>query len=269
MGSATTPHTVGVEARASSSERGDPNISRTASDRVTSLRERVDAVLRRTGWRSESRPDGDALAPRAAELFSVSQLEEHARALAARHRLAPKHAGLSDSLLPRLAANAKALREAHTFIMQVAAEGTRITPAAEWFVDNYHIIEEQIRTARRHLPRAYNRELPRLVNARAGGMPRVYDIVLELISHSEGRVDIDGLRAFVTSYQTVSPLQLGELWAIPIMLRLALIEGLRRIVLAVTEGRADRTSGRQVLGRQDARDRRRTRRRAWSRCSRR
>ena len=211
---------------------------------MSSLPVRVGAVIRRTWRRSAESADGDNLAPRAAELFSVSQLEEHARALAARHRLASRRAGLSDSLLPRLSANAIALREAHDFITQVAAEGTRITPAAEWFIDNYHIIEEQIRTARRHLPRAYNRELPRLANARAGGMPRVYDIVLELISHSEGRVDVDGLRAFVASYQTVTPLRLGELWAIPIMLRLALIEGLQRIVAAVTAGRTDRQAAR-------------------------
>ena len=143
-------------------------------------------------------------------------------------------------MLARLATNAAALEEAHTFITHVASSGMRITPAAEWFIDNYHIIEEQIRTARRHLPRAYNRELPRLANAFAGGMPRVYDIVLELISHSEGRVDLEGLRAFVASYQTVTPLRLGELWAIPIMLRLALIESLRRVVAAVTAGRTDR-----------------------------
>ena len=211
---------------------------------------RVGAVIRRTWRRSAQKSaDGDNLAPRAAELFSVGQLEEYARALAARHRLASKREGLSDSLLPRLAANAVALREAHAFITQVAAEGTRITPAAEWFIDNYHIIEEQIRTARRHLPRAYNRELPRLANARAGGMPRVYDIVLELISHSEGRVDVDGLRAFVASYQTVTPLRLGELWALPIMLRLALIEGLRGIVSAVTSGRTDRQAAKYWVDR--------------------
>src|SRR6187551_3154751 len=158
------------------------------------------------------------------------QLQEHARALALRHRLEAKRPRAPDSLLARLATNAAALQEAHTFITHVAASGMRITPAAEWFIDNYHIIEEQIRTARRHLPRAYNRELPRLANAFAGGMPRVYDIVLELISHSEGRVDLEGLRTFVASYQTVTPLRLGELWAIPIMLRLALIESLRRVV---------------------------------------
>ncbi|MES1204484.1 MAG: glucoamylase family protein [Pseudomonadota bacterium] len=208
-------------------------------------------IAMRRIWRraQQGGVEGEDLAPRAAEIFSVSQLEEHARVLARRHRLASRRAGRSDSLLPRLAANAAALQEAYASITRGVADGTRLTPAAEWFIDNYHIIEDQIRTAKRHLPRAYNRELPRLANARAHGTPRVYDIVLELIAHSQGRIDLDGLHAFVASYQTVSPLGLGELWAIPIMLRLALIEGLRRVVSAVIAGRADRQSAKHWVER--------------------
>ena len=96
------------------------------------------------------------------------QLQEHARALALRHRLEAKRPKSPDSLLARLSSNAAALEEAHTFITHVAASGMRITPAAEWFLDNYHLIEEQIRTARRHLPRGYSRELPRLANGAVG-----------------------------------------------------------------------------------------------------
>ena len=125
-------------------------------------------------------------------------------------------------------------------VTEAIRRGTRITPAAEWFIDNYYLIEEQIRLARRHLPRGYSRELPRLENAFVPGTPRVYDITLELISHSHGRLDIESLRAFITAYQALHPLRLGELWAIPIMLRLALIENLRRVVAGVSAGRQDR-----------------------------
>ncbi len=178
--------------------------------------------------------------PLRAELFSVTQLEHHARTLAGWHKIGPTRGQGEDHLLPRLAANEVALREAHTLITEAVKHGTRITPAAEWFIDNYYLIEEQIRTTRRHLPRGYYRELPRLTNAPQAGTPRVYDLALELISHSHGRLDIEGLRAFVASYQAVTPLRLGELWAIPIMLRLALLENLRRVVASVTAGRHDR-----------------------------
>jgi len=197
-------------------------------------------------WWTGRAASGDAEAsidpPLGAELFSVGQLEEHARALAGRHKLGQRGLRLRgpDRLLSRLDANAQSLAEANTLLTEAVKRGTRITPAAEWFVDNYHVIEEQIRTAKRHLPRGYNRELPRLANAGSSGTPRIYEVVLELISHSEGRIDLESLRAFVTAYQTVAKLRLGELWAIPIMLRLALIEGMRRVVSAVTAGRNDR-----------------------------
>jgi cellobiose phosphorylase len=174
-----------------------------------------------------------------AELFSVSQLERHARTLAGWHELdeAPGH---DDWVLARLADNEVALQDAYSVVTQAVQKGRQITPAAEWFLDNFHLIEEQIRTARRHLPRAYNRELPRLANGPTPGTPRVYHLALELILHGHGRIDADALRAYIASYQQIEPLRLGELWAIPIMLRLALLENLRRVAIAITQGRRDR-----------------------------
>jgi cellobiose phosphorylase len=176
--------------------------------------------------------------PFRAELFSVNQLERHARSLAGWHEVGRVRG--PDRLLPRLAANEVVMRQAYDLISDAVKKGRRITPAAEWFLDNYHLIEEQIRTSRRHLPRGYSRELPRLTNGASAGYPRVYDIVLELISHVDGRVDAESLRAFIAAYQSVTVLKLGELWAIPIMLRLALLENLRRVAMRVAAGRRDR-----------------------------
>ncbi len=169
-----------------------------------------------------------------AELFSASQLEGHARSLAGSHQLGPSDR--DDQLLARLAANHTALSDAYALVADAVGRGRQITPAAEWFVDNYHLIEEQIRISERHLPSGYSRNLPHL-NDRS---LRVYDLALELISHSQGHVDEDTLRAFIAAYQTIHPLQLGELWAIPIMLRIALIENLRTVIAAVTAGRSER-----------------------------
>ncbi|MDB5297496.1 MAG: glycosyltransferase, partial [Phycisphaerales bacterium] len=179
--------------------------------------------------------------PLRAELFSVSQLEEHAKALAGWHEVGGAAAAREpDRLLPRLRANERVLRDAYGVVADAVTLGHRITPAAEWFIDNYHLIEEQVRTARRHLPRGYSRELPRLASGPSAGLPRVYGLALELISHADGRVDGDGLRAFVAAYQSVRPLRLGELWAIPIMLRLALLENLRRVAFHVMTSRRER-----------------------------
>jgi cellobiose phosphorylase len=100
------------------------------------------------------------------------------------------------------------------------------------------LIEEQIRMAKRHLPKGYSRELPRLLDDPLR-IPRVYAIAMEAISHCDGRVDPEALSSFVASYQTVTPLKLGELWAIPIMLRLALIENLRRVGARIAANKAD------------------------------
>jgi len=96
-------------------------------------------------------------------------------------------------------------------------------------LDNFYLVEEQVVIARKHLPKGYSEALPYLSEGISAGMPRVYDIVLEIIAHSDGRVDVNSLTSFIANYQAEAILTLGELWAIPIMLRLAVIENLRRI----------------------------------------
>ncbi|GLQ91048.1 cyclic beta 1-2 glucan synthetase [Dyella flagellata] len=167
-----------------------------------------------------------------AELFSAEQMEQHGMALARQHKLSPRSS--SDRLLERLDENADLLLQACEALTAAAKSNRRISPAAEWLLDNYYLIEDQIRIARKHLPRRYNRELPCLVQEGEGsGLPRVYVLALETISHGDGRVDDESLGRFISAYQRVQPLKLGELWAIPIMLRLALIENLRRAAVRV------------------------------------
>ncbi len=176
--------------------------------------------------------------PLRSELFSADQMEQHGRYLASSHALALEHA--PDQLLPRLAANEEILRQVFQQLSEAVNAGRHVTPASEWLLDNFYLIEEQIRTAKRHLPKNYSRELPRLAHGASAGFPRVYDIALETIAHGDGRVDLDGLSRFLAAYQDVTTLNLGELWAIPIMLRLALIENLRRVALRIAAGRNDR-----------------------------
>ncbi|MFZ0256479.1 MAG: cyclic beta 1-2 glucan synthetase, partial [Gammaproteobacteria bacterium] len=175
--------------------------------------------------------------PLRAELFSVDQMEQHGVRLASAHRLTPGR--VPDQLLSRLAANEGVLIETYNRLTTAVTAQHRIEPAGEWLLDNFYLIEEQIRTAKRHLPKGYSRELPSLAEGTSAGLPRVYDLALEVIAHGDGRVDPDSLSRFVAAYQTVTPLRLGELWAIPIMLRLALIENLRRVAVRIAAGRTD------------------------------
>lgn len=178
--------------------------------------------------------------PLRAELLSSDQMKRHGKALADMHKLSLGRA--SDRLLTRLAENEGALIGARNLLTEAVKANRRIVPAGEWLLDNFYLIEEQIRLARRHLPKGYSLELPRLLNGPSAGRPRVYDIALEIISHGDGRADPESLSSFVAAYQTVTILKLGELWAVPIMLRLALIENLRRVGARIAADRVDRNS---------------------------
>jgi cyclic beta-1,2-glucan synthetase len=196
----------------------------------------IEALLRRVTEYVQGRTPFDE-APLRAEVFSVAQLVHHAKALAENHAVVRQRG--SNRLLARLGENEQLLR-AYNRATQAVDATRRVTHAAEWLLDNFYLIEEQIQMARRHLPRGYSRELPRLVSGPSAGLPRVYDLVLELISHVDAQMEAEPLRAFVAAYQTVSPLKLGEVWAVPIMLRLALIENLRRVTSRLMIGRHDR-----------------------------
>ena len=175
--------------------------------------------------------------PLRSELYSMDQLVRHGAALARAHKLMSRKS--RDQLLKRLDDNEHILLEVRNMLVESLGSERTITPAAEWLLDNFYLIEEQIIIARRHLPKGYSEGLPCLAEGNSSGLPRVYDIVLEIISHSDGRVDVESLNSFVAAYQSSTLLTLGELWAIPIMLRLAVIENLRRVAGKIALDRVD------------------------------
>lgn len=162
-----------------------------------------------------------------ADLFNSEQMERHGKTLAQRHR-GSLHTG-PDLLLARLADNEKVLDQTYAQLREAVDGQSAVPPAGEWLLDNFYLIEDQIRTARLHFSKRYSRALPLLDSGPSKGCPRVYDMALEAISHGDGRLDLDALRRLIQAYQGVDLLRLGELWAIPIMLRLAMLENLRRV----------------------------------------
>src|ERR687892_1096773 len=186
-----------------------------------------------------SKPKGaDNEKPFQAEFFSVERLEQYAQTLAAEHKTVTKKGRAQ--LLPRLEDNGRKLEAAYKALVNALREGRAISPAAEWLVDNYHIVEEQLREIRQDLPTSYYHELPKLASGELEGYPRIYAVALALIAHTDSRLDTNTLRRFITSYQTVAPLSIGELWAVAITLRLALVENLRRLAITIARARAER-----------------------------
>jgi cyclic beta-1,2-glucan synthetase len=171
-------------------------------------------------------------------VFTVDQLEMHARALAASHR--PGRPRRDDGLLRRLGDSERVIGRCHQLLLAAQEAGSRLASSAQWLLDNHWLIEEQVQLARRHFPPGYSRQLPRVASGAAAGVPRIHDIILEFVVHVDGRVDEEALARYLCAYQEVTPLTLGELWSVPIMLRLALVESLRRVTVNMSWQRAHR-----------------------------
>ena len=197
-------------------------------------------LLRLFGW---ARPSQSALwsdpRPIREELFSIERIEEHARSLAVSQAVTPLPVK-GHPLVARLGDNAAVLLECHRAIAKAADEGGAITPAAEWLLDNYHLVERQIHAVRSDLPSGYYRQLPKLAGGPFAGYPRVFGLAWAFVAHSDSRFDPEMLRRYVRAYQEVQPLAIGELWALAITLRIVLIENLRRLALGVVSNRAAR-----------------------------
>jgi cyclic beta-1,2-glucan synthetase len=195
-------------------------------------------------------PDGDK--PLRDELLSIERLEERARSLAARFTLDPSSRRVERSVFPRFDDNARALRDAYRALGDDFHRGGFVTPAGEWLLDNYHLVASEIRQVRHNLPRGYYRELPKLVSREHAGEARMYALAVELIRHSDSRLDRPQLVRFLDSFQIVATLTIGELWAWPSMLKLALVENLRRIADEMLAARAARRAADAYVAHFDA-----------------
>jgi len=198
----------------------------------------------RRGVRREGEPDEPILA----ELFSVERLEQHARTLATAQVITdtPRR-GLPVG--PRIAENGHVLLDSYRILARAIKDERSITPAAEWLVDNFPIVDEQLREIRDDLPPDYYRELPKLAGGHLQGYPRVLGLAWAYIAHTDSRFDPESLRRMVRAYQTVEPLTIGELWAIAISLRILLVENLRRLAEEIVRSRAARARADELADR--------------------
>ena len=173
------------------------------------------------------------------ELFSVERLEDHARSLAVA-QIVSSQPSKGQLLSRRLGENRAVLLQAYRSAVKAINDGRPITPAAEWLVDNYHLVEKQIHAIHSDLPPGYYRQLPKLADGPFAGYPRVFGIAWAFVAHTDSRFDPEMLVRFVRAYQVVQPLTIGELWAVSITLRIVLIENLGRLALQITNSRAER-----------------------------
>ncbi len=193
--------------------------------------------------RAVSRPAANSSwvteAPIRAELFSVERLEQHGESLATAQRVASSR-GMGRPLARRLRDNGSVLLDAYRVVSAATHDDDAITPAAEWLIDNFHVVEAQIREIKDDLPPAFYRQLPKLADGPLAGFPRVFGLAWAFVAHTDSRFDAEILCRFVQAYQRVQPLTIGELWAIAITLRIVLVENLRRLAEGIVVRRAAR-----------------------------
>ncbi|HEV7432478.1 MAG TPA: protein ndvB, partial [Steroidobacteraceae bacterium] len=179
------------------------------------------------------------------DLFSVERLEQHAASLA-EAQVVSSNAPVRRSINARVRQNETVLLRAYRAIAIAISEAHDITPAAEWLIDNYHVVEEQMRQIHDDLPPRYYRQLPKLASGPLSGYPRVLGLAWAYVAHTDSRFDPDTLRRFVRAYQRVQPLTIGELWAVAITLRIILVENLRRAAERIVSSRIARQNADHV-----------------------
>jgi cyclic beta-1,2-glucan synthetase len=177
--------------------------------------------------------------PIRSEIFGLQRFAQHGRSLGQTHR-AQRASSYAPTFFPRLRSNIRMLREAHRYIGIQASTGYDISPAAEWLLDNFHLIEAQLKAIHEGLPRSYFRALPVLQDEPLAGLPRVYGIAWAFVAHTDGAFDEELLTQFLGAYQETRELRLAEMWALPTTLRVVLIENLRRLAERVATNKAAR-----------------------------
>jgi cyclic beta-1,2-glucan synthetase len=189
-------------------------------------------------------PVGDDLIRR--DLHGPDHLEALARQLAEASALAPReHRG--QPLLRHFSRTGRQLNYAYQQIREACRSQQHTGPETEWLLDNFHIIEESLREIREDLPQGYYTKLPKLAVGPLAGYPRVYALSLSLIAHTDSGLDEDNILRFVQAYQSVTAFTIGELWAVPTMLRLALLENLRRMARHILRSWRDREEARRFV----------------------
>jgi cyclic beta-1,2-glucan synthetase len=193
----------------------------------------------------EARPI-DVEKPLRAQVYTRDQLAELAAVLAEQETTVAAE-GRSVELKARFRENCKILEDAYYALADAARNQEPLSPGAEWLLDNFHIVEQHIRDVKKFFPSGYDQTLPKFRSGEWSGFPRVYRLALEVVTHSDALIDTDLLTAFISSYQNKVPLTSGELWAVPIMLKFALIENLRRLISAIIESRNERVLADHIL----------------------
>ncbi|AVQ81541.1 GH36-type glycosyl hydrolase domain-containing protein [Variovorax sp. PMC12] len=187
-------------------------------------------------------PHDPVAPPIRAELFGTQRFEQHGHSLARAQVVEDDHRSTHQAapFFPRVDENLASLRSAFDYIALTSLSGRYVSPAAEWLLDNFHLVEAQLQQIHDGVPRSYYARLPKLATPPLAGLPRVYGIAWAYVAHTDSVLNKTLFTAFLNAYQDVDELTLGELWALPTTLRVVLLENLRRMAESIAENKVAR-----------------------------
>ena len=180
------------------------------------------------------------------EMFGPERLADHAESLARAQCIAARPRRVLN-LRSRLKHNADVLLEAYRYNGAVLVKGQPVTLAAQWLLDNYHLVEDQLAQIALDLPSGYYRLLPKAAAGPFAGYPRVLELAWGYVAHTDSLISGPVLRRFVQAYQHVQPLTIAELWAVAITLRIVLVENMGRLAVQISNAHALRTAADDLI----------------------
>ncbi|HEX8834067.1 MAG TPA: hypothetical protein VF719_07690, partial [Abditibacteriaceae bacterium] len=180
--------------------------------------------------------------PERSEPLTLERLQTRARRLASSQRatIKARQSRSHETLLKRLQDSERTFKRVERSLTQAGLLEQSVSISANWLLDNAYVVQGQIKDVRRNLPTGFYRELPVLSEGAYVGTPRAYIVAADMIANTESRVDRQNMTDFLQSYQEVEPLKVSELWAMPLMFRLALIESLRHLTIRIDERQHER-----------------------------
>lgn len=169
-------------------------------------------------------------------------LEKHAVEISAYYSEI-RNTNCKRKLISSLDKSYKEILKVHEYLDKDVRNKNDIVPAAEWLLDNLYLIEKEYKHIKHNMPESYYKNLPVINKGIMKGYPRVYHIAVEIVSHTDGVITEDTIETFLNAYQKNAVLTSGELWALPIMIRIALIQNISKVALRILFAQKEKKHG--------------------------
>ncbi|ERI94105.1 glycosyltransferase family 36 [Clostridiales bacterium oral taxon 876 str. F0540] len=161
-------------------------------------------------------------------------LEKHAYEISQYYSKVTRRSNCRRKLMKSLDKSYEEILSTYEYIDKESKYKREVVPAAEWMLDNLYLIEKEYKDIKHNMPVSYYRGLSVIKKGILKGYPRIYHLAVELVSHTDGRADENSVETFLNAYQKNTMLTMGELWAFPIMIRIALIQNISKVACSIT-----------------------------------